>query len=102
MFKIYFLSNYVLTLHKQEAILQKPWSSLQIHKKSTPVEQRNFGAMWWEGQKNQECHSRSRQLSAYVQPTSPNSRAQSQKDKSKSQSRAEEGKATELAMPGIS
>lgn len=24
MFKIYFLSNYVLSLHKQEAILQKP------------------------------------------------------------------------------
>lgn len=63
----------------------KPWSSLQIHKKNTPVGQRNFGAVWWERQKNQECHSRTPQLSAYVQPTffnwptSPNSRAQIQR-----------------------
>lgn len=40
-------------------------------KKNTPVGQRNFGAMWWEGQKNQECHSRTPQLSTCVQPLPP-------------------------------
>lgn len=68
MFKIYFLSNYVLSLHKQEAILQKPWSSLQIHKKILLLGKETLGQC---GEKGRKTRNATLGLLSWVPMSSP-------------------------------